>query len=215
MTDARTLIEGNERFAAATPSHCRGVLAQREAAASRHRPVAAVLACADARVAPELVFDQGVGSLFTVRVAGNVAARAAVASLELAATELGVDLVVVLGHEGCGAVTAAIDHVEHGTAARGSLAALVDRIVPSVLATAGQADHLHEAVAANVLETVRQLRTDPGPLGDAVRAGRVQVVGAVYDLETGRVRILDEPSPSTLRPTPDAPTSRSPEVLPR
>jgi carbonic anhydrase len=198
----QALIDGNERFVSAAPQHCHDVTAQRRAAAEAHDPTAAVLACADARVAPELVFDQGVGELFSVRVAGNVPARAAVASLEFAVTELGVELVVVLGHEQCGAVTAAVEHVTEGTELPGELAALVDRIVPAVTATAGlPGDHVHHAIVANTSDTVEQLRRWPGPLSAAVAAGRLEIVGAVYDLDTGRVRFL-RPVPPEASPEP-------------
>ncbi|MCD9624318.1 carbonic anhydrase [Rhabdothermincola salaria] len=205
---AQALLDGNERFATAAPQHCHDVTAQREAAAQSHRPVAAVLACADARVAPELVFDQGVGELFSVRVAGNVPARAAVASLEYAVSQLGVELVVVLGHEHCGAVTAAVEHVTEGTELPGELAALIDRIVPAVEATAGlPGDHVHHAIVASTAATVEQLRTWPGPLSDAVSAGHLEVVGAVYDLDTGRVRLLGPPPPPEPSPDPLPPTT--------
>lgn len=192
----QALVDGNERFVAATPRHCQNVAAQRLAATEAHEPFAAVLACADARVAPELVFDQGVGDLFSVRVAGNVPARAAIASLEYAVGELGVELIVVLGHERCGAVTAAVDHVDHGSVLPGELAAVVDRITPAVEATAGlPGDHVHHAIVANTAETAEQLRRQPGPLSEAVTAGRLDIVGAVYELATGRVRFL-EPTPA-------------------
>jgi carbonic anhydrase len=196
----QALADGNERFVAATPRHCQNVAAQRLAATEAHEPFAAVLACADARVAPELVFDQGVGDLFSVRVAGNVPARAAVASLEYAVGELGVELIVVLGHERCGAVTAAVDHVAHGSVLPGELAAVVDRITPAVEATAGlPGDHVHHAIVANTAETVAQLRRQPGPLAEAVADGRLEIVGAVYELATGRVRFLD-PVPAEASP---------------
>lgn len=197
---ADALLAGNLRFAASSPELCRDVASRRAESAARHAPAAAVLACADARVAPELVFDQPVGELFSVRVAGNVAARAAVASLDYAVDQLAVDLVVVLGHERCGAVTAAVAHVDDGVPVAEELRAVVDPILPAVESTAGlPGDHVHHAVVANVAATVERLRQEPGPLGRRVRAGEVELVGGVYDLETGRVRLLGTvPDPSTV-----------------
>lgn len=202
-TNAEALLAGNERFADAVPG---GTM-------ERHAPSAAILACSDARVAPELVFDQGVGELFSVRVAGNVAARAAIASLEYAVEQLGVELVVVLGHEHCGAVTAAVEHAHDDEPLPGELAAVVDRIIPSVHATEDlPGDPVHNAVAANVVATVAHLRSLRGPLGARVRRGDVEVVGGVYDLETGRVRFLDQAAdlPLTLPTTPTEHRSNTP-----
>ena len=193
---AESLLAGNARFVASASEHCHDVAEARQAAADVHAPVAAVLACADARVAPELVFDQTVGELFSVRVAGNVAARAAVASLEYAVDQLGVDLIVVLGHERCGAVTAAVEHTASGAPVPPELAAVVEPILPVAAATAHlPGDAVHHAVFANVAATVAQLRALPGPLGTRVREGRVEVVGGVYDLESGRVQVLHEADP--------------------
>jgi carbonic anhydrase len=193
---AGALLAGNERFVAASPELCRDAAARRQASSARHRPAAAVLGCADARVAPEVVFDQTVGELFSVRVAGNVAAPAVVGSLEYAVEELGVELVVVLGHEGCGAVTAAVEHAALGSELSGDLPAVVEPILPAVATTTGTpGDPVHNAVVANVAGTVARLRSHPGPLGTRARAGSLQVVGALYDLETGRVRLLDEERP--------------------
>ena len=207
---AAALLAGNVRYVAAESELCRDVAARRRDAADRHAPTAAVLACADARVSPELVFDQSVGELFSVRVAGNVAARAAVASLDYAVDALEVDLVVVLGHERCGAVTAAVDHVDHGTPVPAELAAVVDPILPAVRATAGRAgDHVHHAVEANVAATVARLRASDGPLGRRARTGEVELVGAVYDLESGHVRVLDDLRPTDPRTSDPHPTTTS------
>lgn len=204
---AEALLAGNRRFATAVPELCRDTAGKREASVGRHAPAAAVLACSDARVAPELVFDQGVGELFSVRVAGNVAARAAIGSLEYAVEQLGVELVVVLGHEHCGAVTAAVEHAHDDEPLPGELAAVVDPIIPAVHATEHlPGDPVHHAVAANVAATVARLRSLRGPLGARVRRGEVDVVGGVYDLETGRVRFLDDTTDLPLTTTTAAPT---------
>jgi carbonic anhydrase len=194
-------VAGNDRFMAAVPQSCRDSAARRAQSAGRHAPSAAVLACSDARVTPELVFDQGVSELFSVRVAGKVAARAAVASLEYAVDDLGVELVVVLGHERCGAVTAAVEHAHHGAPLRGELGAVGNPILPAVHAAVGvPGDRVHHAVVANVAATVAHLRSLASPLGTRIREGSVDVLGAVYDLETGRVRFLDDECPASVSP---------------
>lgn len=148
-----------------------------------HRPVAAVLTCADARVSPARLFDLPPGSLFVVRVAGNIATPEAVASLTYAVEHLDVDTVVVLGHTHCGAVTAALGGDEQP-----ALAPLVDPIRPTV-AEASCVD-LTCAVPANVVATVHALGAGDGPLARAVRDGRVHVHGAVLDLTDQSITVL-------------------------
>jgi len=195
----RRLIDGNARFVAGAsvqrlPSHER--LAQ--LAESQH-PFATVLGCSDSRVPPELVFDQGPGDLFVVRVAGNVVGTEILGSLGYALDHLGTPLFVVLGHEGCGAVRAALDAMRSGPTASGPLAALLDAIVPALdgLDQAGSPeDRLHRAVEANVRGTLRRLAATP--VGhDALAQGRTELVGGVYELTTGRVRFLHGEEPSS------------------
>jgi carbonic anhydrase len=161
---------------------------QRELAGGQH-PHTSVLACADSRVPPEIVFDQGLGDLFDIRVAGNIATDAETASLEYGAEHLGIPLIVVLGHQKCGAVTATAEAT--GTPP-GHLPALVDLIRPAVAAAASMSgDRIAHAVRLNVENTVRQLRESKPILEGLCQKGTVKVVGAVYSLDTGKVQWLD------------------------
>jgi carbonic anhydrase len=156
---------------------------QRELTAGQH-PHATVLACADSRVPPEIVFDQGLGDLFVVRVAGNIAADDELASIEYAAEHLSVPVVVVLGHQKCGAVTAAVE----GGEAPGHLPALMKLLAPAVAKSNGMpGDRVSNAVRLNVQMVVDQLRGSRPVLSELVAQNKVQVVGGVYSLETGRV----------------------------
>lgn len=163
-----------------------------------HRPAAAVLACSDARVPPSLLFGQPTGSLFVVRLAGNSATAGAVASLTYAVEALGTPLVVVLGHTGCGAVTAAMSPI---------VAAELRPIlhpIDEMLASCTTCNDVDDAVTANVRHNLRRLVADRGPLGTAIAAGRVTVRGAVHDLRTGRlvdVTPHDPTDPSLTHPT--------------
>ena len=156
-----------------------------------HRPTAAVLACSDARVPPSVIFDQPAGSLFTVRHAGNTARPGSVASLDYAVHHLGVNLVIVMGHTDCGAVTAALHSVE------------VDPVLEPILgpirpALSGldptEPGSLDAAASANVANTMHDLATHPGPCGTAIRTGAVQLRGAVHDLATGELHLINQPT---------------------
>jgi carbonic anhydrase len=163
---------------------------QRELATGQH-PHAAILSCADSRVAPEIVFDQGLGDLFDVRVAGNVAGDAEIASLEYAAEHLNVPLMVVMGHQQCGAVTAAAE----AGAAHGHLSALIAPIHPAVERAKSMAgDRIENAVRINVEMIVDQLRGSEPILSELVTKRELQIVGAVYSLDTGRVEWLPGPA---------------------
>lgn len=183
----RRLEEGNARFADGRSAHPRQDSARRAAVAGSQTPTAAVVGCSDSRVAPELLFDQGLGDLFVVRNAGQVADAAAIASVEYAVAVLRVPLVVVLAHDGCGAVRAAIDAASPDAPPLPPLiAAHVDRIrqavdaaVPRDAAAVGRA-HL-EATAGTLLAASELLSA-------AVADGSVTVVGAEYRLADGRVR---------------------------
>jgi len=148
-----------------------------------HEPVAAILACSDARVPPSVVFGQDAGQVFVVRIAGNTASPAALASLDYAVAVLGVELLVVLGHTGCGAVQAAAD----GTCG-GNLAPIVEPICR--LAAAAPTATVDELVVANVLATMEDLAHHGGPVGDAVRSRRLDLRGAVHDLRSGELDLL-------------------------
>ena len=156
-------------------------------------PFATILGCSDSRVPPEIVFDQGLGDLFIVRVAGNVVGTEILGSLGYAWAHLHTPLFVVLGHERCGAVQAALQSKFCGMREQRKIGELVDEIVPALegIDPAAPAEQQwQDAVEANVRWSVRQLAATPAG-GDAIEEGRIQLVGAVYELATGRVRFLD------------------------
>ena len=181
------LKAGNEHHATKHYQHPHQTAArQRELTTTQH-PHAAILSCADSRVAPEIVFDQGLGDLFDVRVAGNIAGDAEIASIEYAADHLGVPVLVVLGHQRCGAVTAAAEPGE----APGHLPVLIAAIRPAVEQARGMpGDTIDNAVRINVENVVRQLTGSQPVLAGLTAAGRLQVVGAVYSLDTGKIEWL-------------------------
>lgn len=184
------LIDGNDRFRHDESRFPRLDPSRRgQTFADGQQPIAAVLGCADSRVPVEAVFDQGIGDLFVIRVAGNVADVDEIGTIEYGVGHLNIPLVVVLGHTKCGAVTA----VAEGAKLHGHLAKLVDNIAPAV-ADVKQRDPeavgnrlVRLSIRANVLQSMHDLITGSAELTAAVRAGRVRVVGAVYDLQTGAV----------------------------
>jgi carbonic anhydrase len=189
------LIEGNKRFVAGTPS----LLSRRRpedfaALAEGQAPTAIVVACADSRVAPELVFDQGVGDLFVVRVAGNVVTGAGPVvkgSLEFAVAELGARLILVLGHSACGAVKAAVAHIDNKDVLPGAIEGLVDLIRPAVGDAAGRpGDKVENVIKSNVRRCVQTIKGLDPILAKHAGSGDLKVVGGVYDLKSGRVEIL-------------------------
>lgn len=163
---------------------------QRQLISGQH-PHAEILSCSDSRVPPEIIFDQGLGDLFIIRVAGNVASDIEIASLEYGAEHLHIPLLVVLGHESCGAVTAAVQ----GGPPEGHLGALIDLINPAVQKTRGmQGDPVANAVRVNVEMVVKQLRSSTPILSELVAHGKLKIVGAVYSIETGSVTWLPDAS---------------------
>ena len=182
------LMEGNARYAAGKMNE-RDFSAGRAARTRGQVPFAAILSCADARVAPELAFDQGPGELFIVRVAGNFVTPDGLGSLEYGAAVLGTKVIMVLGHDNCGAINATIGALQKGNTLPGHIAGLVTAMKPAiepVLKTPGP-DMAQRAVVANVQAQVRRLQTEKPILGEAVAAGKLKVVGAYYDLATGKV----------------------------
>ena len=184
----RHLMDGNARYLA-NKMNVRDFAAGRAARVTTHRPVASILSCADARVGPEFLFDQGPGDLFVVRVAGNVLEDEGLASLEYAAQFLSAPLIFVLGHSGCGAVDAAVKVVTENAALPGHLPGLIDHIKPAVLAAqkTQPKDLLSAAIAENVRQTIGQVASAAPVLADLVSAGKVKVAGGVYDIATGKV----------------------------
>ncbi len=185
------LAKGNAAFVATTLKHPDQTEARRTKVAAGQNPFAIILCCSDSRVPPEVIFDQGLGDLFVVRVAGNVADDLGIASVEYAAEHLGTHLVVVLGHSRCGAVTAAVK----GDALPGHLLNLMEALEPAVAATKGHAgDPVANAVWSNVLQTAAQLRESKPILAELVEKGKLTVVGANYDLDTGAVEFYEQPA---------------------
>ncbi|MDP1586755.1 MAG: carbonic anhydrase [Prosthecobacter sp.] len=187
------LKQGNQRFANHMQKHPdQGGKRVHQLAQGQH-PIATVLACADSRVPPEIVFDQGLGDLFVVREAGHVADDATLGSIEYAVEHLKTPLIVVLGHESCGAVTAAVDVMDSHQSAGGHIQRLVEDIRPAVqeAGTHGSREsRIARAVTANVRLVMGQLTRNDAALAKAVRAGAVRIVGAVYDLNTGKITWL-------------------------
>jgi carbonic anhydrase len=185
------LAKGNAAFVAEALRHPDQTGARRTKTAAGQNPFAIVLCCSDSRVPPEVLFDQGLGDLFVVRVAGNVADDLGIASIEYAAEHLGTHLVVVMGHSRCGAVTAAVK----GGAAPGHLLNLMEALEPAVAATEGHAgDPVANAVWSNVLQTSSKLRESAPILSELVEKGKLTIVGANYDLDTGVVEFYDQPA---------------------
>lgn len=185
----RELKAGNQHHVSHRYSHPHQSAArQRELVAGQH-PHAVILSCSDSRVAPEIVFDQGLGDLFVVRVAGNVAGDVELASIEYAAEHLETPLVVVMGHQKCGAVSAAVAGGEAG----GHLPALIGAIQPAVAKANGQAgDRVENSVRLNVEMIVERLRTSQPVLAELVHHGKLRIVGAVYSLDSGAITWLPE-----------------------
>lgn len=186
------LQAGNAKYVQG-PELCVAELArQRDRVAQVQQPWATVLACADSRVAPELLFGGvGPGELFVARNAGNMADTATMGSIEYGAAVLGVPLVVVLGHARCGAVAAACNAVRTGAKFPGSIGPMVDAIVPAARAVAGRpGDMVENAVRESALRTAKQVATASPIVADLVAKGKVKVVAARYGLDDGRVEFL-------------------------
>lgn len=185
------LMAGNVRYVANKPKH-RDFSAGRAERVSAQFPIAAVLSCADSRVAPEFAFDQGPGNLFVVRLAGNFANDDGLASLEYAVKYLGVPLVLVLGHSNCGAVAAAIKVFEDNAALPGHLPGLVQSIKPAVEAAKAKSPKnlLAAAIAENVALNVKRLETAQPLLANFAQTKQVKIVGGIYDLANGKIGLL-------------------------
>jgi carbonic anhydrase len=185
------LMAGNARYVDGLAAHPNANAARRVQVAAGQAPFAVILACADSRVAPELIFDQGLGDLFVVRVAGNVVDDATLASVEYAVIHLGASLVMALGHERCGAVKATAEAL----AGKGSpddvdtkIGALAALIAPAVRAVpAGTVDPLDAAVSLNAAHAAAEIFANSRPLRTRVLAGKLKIVAARYDLDDGRV----------------------------
>lgn len=188
------LKEGNRRFLTDSPVR-RAVGRQRRLEiAQSQAPFAAYVTCSDSRVSPELLFGRGLGELFIIRNAGNTVDTVALGSIEYAVAELGVPMVVIMGHERCGAVAAAVSVVRNNATFPGAIGRMVEPIIPAVLQAQGRpGDLIENSIRENVRRVAKQLRTGTDPLLlDPQRAGKLKVVGAYYDLDTGNVDFFDE-----------------------
>jgi carbonic anhydrase len=186
----KRLLKGNKRYVeGVTLRH--DFKHEREALTGGQNPYAAILSCADSRIAPEYAFDSGRGDLFVCRVAGNFANAESIASLEYSVAVLGVPLILVLGHDSCGAVDAAIKSLKDGTTLPGHLPSLVEGVASAVKAVSPQGgDTLAKAIRQNVTDTVAKLRSATPILNAAVEQRKLRVVGGVYRLNDGRVDMV-------------------------
>ncbi len=189
----KKLADGNNRYAAGTCLHAGINQARRtETADKGQKPFATILSCSDSRVPPEYIFDQGIGDLFVVRVAGNVADTDEIGSAEYGVDHLGTQVLMVLGHSKCGAVTA----VATGAEVHGSIPALVDNIKPAVDKAkknnpSAQGDALvSSAITQNVWQSIEDLLKKSAMIRDRAKEGKVKIVGALYDIETGKITVL-------------------------
>ncbi len=187
------LKEGNDNFRMEAPFRAAQGRERRVELARGQAPFCVLVGCSDSRVPPELLFGRGLGELFIVRNAGNTVDTAALGSVEYGVGVLGCPLIVVLGHERCGAVAAAVEVVETNATFPGVIGEMIQPIIPAVLASRGAAgDRLHNAVVANARRVATRLRTQSAVLQDALRAGRLKVVAANYDLDDGDVDFFED-----------------------
>jgi len=184
------LKEGNGRYTSGNLQHPGQTTERRTELANTQHPFATILSCSDSRVPPEIVFDQGLGDLFIVRVAGNVINDEGLGSVEYSVDHLGTRLILVLGHQSCGAVKAARETIAAKGKAPGHIQSLVTAIKPAVEATAK--DDLETTIKANVKHVVDTLRASTPILKAKVDSGDVKVIGGYYSLDTGAVTFLDE-----------------------
>ena len=186
------LIEGNQRFLRGEARNSAFRLETLTDLAKAQTPYATILGCSDSRVPPEWIFDTGLGELFVIRVAGNFFSPEIAGTLQYAGSYLGIPLVVILGHEGCGAITAALATKHEGEQFRSRLQLLLANIIPGLPdfdPSLSPAEQGSRAVESNVRWTVRQILDSPEGLA-RMAEGRIRIVGAVYEIETGRVRFL-------------------------
>lgn len=182
----QALLEGNKRFVQRRRTNPRQDAARLAEIAKTQKPFAAILSCADSRVPSEIVFDQGFGDLFVCRVAGNIATPEEIGSLEFGTLVLGSKVIMVMGHERCGAVAATIK----GAQVPGQIASLLDAIKPAVARSEGQkGDRLENAYKANVLVQIEKLKSSP-VLSQLIQDKKLKIIGGYYDLDTSRVSLV-------------------------
>lgn len=185
----QALVDGNHRFVGGSPAHPRQDIDRRETVAGAQRPFAALFGCADSRLSAEIIFDVGLGDLFVVRNAGQVIAETILGSLEYSVEMLGVPLILVLGHDECGAIRATIDATEGNLNSKGEfIHNLVERIRPTVLSANAAGKHqIDDITELHVQDTINELLTRSRLISDAVKNGKLAVVGANYKLALGEI----------------------------
>jgi carbonic anhydrase len=187
----RTLREGNERFVSGTSIHPNQDSSRRSELVSTQNPFCVVFGCSDSRLAAEIIFDLGLGDAFVVRSAGQAIDEAVLGSLEYAIDPLGVPLIVVLGHDSCGAVTATVNAYETGEMPQGFVRDLVERIMPSVLtAQRNGVTTVNETVVEHVKQTGKRLLETSKVIANAVEEGRTAVLGVCYHLGEGKAELV-------------------------
>ncbi len=195
------LLEGNARFEAGQSKHPHEASRWRKTLEEGQHPFAVVLGCSDSRVPPELIFDQGLGDLFVIRVAGNVVDTDVTASVEYAVDHLRTHLILVMGHSDCGAVTATLDHLGTPDGEPADVLSLLYRIEPAVIGIPEDLprnERIKQAVSRNVQLAVRRLSRVPD-VRRRILSGRVKIVGAVYDIHSGKVVLLENADDATAK----------------
>lgn len=183
----KRLMDGNQRFVQQKGEHPDQSRARMQEVAQAQHPFATLLSCADSRVPPEILFDEGIGDLFDIRVAGNIVTPEVLGSLEYAVELLGTPLIMVLGHERCGAVTAAVQ----GGSLPGHIGSFVKAIQPAISKTEGKSDDpVDQAVIANVRYQIQRLKQNSTLLSQRLLDDKLKIVGGRYDLDTGEVTLV-------------------------
>ncbi len=186
----KALKEGNERFVAGKPLHPSQSIDHRASLTAEQKPTAVLFGCADSRVAAEIIFDQGLGDMFVVRTAGHVIDSAVLGSLEYAVSVLKVPLIVVLGHDSCGAVGATLEALGDGEVPGGYVRDVVERVTPSILIGRREGlTRVDEFEARHVTETGLQLLSRSTAISEGVNDGSLAIVGLTYHLADGRVQL--------------------------
>jgi carbonic anhydrase len=192
ITAWKALKEGNERFVAGKPVHPSQSVEHRASLAAAQKPTAVIFGCADSRVAAELIFDQGLGNVFVVRTAGQAIDSAVLGSIEYAVVVLEVPLIVVLGHNSCGAVKAAIGAIDDGAIPPGFVRDVVERVTPSILlARRDGLKRVDEFEERHVSETLQQLVSRSSAISERLDSGSVALAGVTYQLAEGKAKLVD------------------------
>ncbi len=186
------LKQGNERFVAGRPEHPSQSIEHRASLAVAQRPTAVLFGCADSRVAAEIIFDQGLGDMFVVRTAGHVIDSAVLGSIEFAVTVLDVPLIVVLGHDSCGAVQATLDALDKGQVPGGFVRDVVERVTPSIMLGRREGlTRVDEFETRHVVETGHQLLSRSSAIADRVERNQLAIIGLTYRLADGQVTLRE------------------------